>query len=311
MKVSLVFPLMMIFFHSQLLSQIENRMDSAYKNVLSEKFISKSFPNEQIKHPLKSAIFNDKETRTIINKTILDNGFLLIEELYQNWDGYNWVNSEKTTYTYDVNNNKIELLWQTWDGSNWINSGKSTYTYDGNINLLEELWQSWDGLNWVISWKKTYTYDGNNNLIEQLGQTWDGSNWMNNWKATYTCDVNNNLIEQLYQLWDGSNWVNSEKITYTYLLTGIEQLTAYSLSNNYPNPFNTSTTIKYSVPKIEFVTLKVYDVLGNEITTIVNKEYSAGNYEVEFDATSLSSGIYFYRIQAGAFVETKKMVLIK
>ena len=83
------------------------------------------------------------------------------------------------------------------------------------------------------------------------------------------------------------------------------------MSNNYPNPFNPSTTISYSVPEMEFVTLKVYDVLGNEITTLVNEENSAGNYEVEFDATGLTSGIYFYRITSGNFVEVKKMTLLK
>ncbi len=115
--------------------------------------------------------------------------------------------------------------------------------------------------------------------------------------------------------WDGSNWVNVQKWTYTYILTGIEQLTdgikTYSLSNNYPNPFNPSTTISYSVPEIEFVTLKVYDVLGSEVATLVNEEKPVGSYEVEFEAADLPSGIYFYRLQAGSFVESKKMVLMK
>jgi hypothetical protein len=87
--------------------------------------------------------------------------------------------------------------------------------------------------------------------------------------------------------------------------------TEFILEQNYPNPFNPSTTISFSVPEIEFVTLKVYDVLGNEIATLINEEKSAGSYEILFDATDLSSGIYFYRLQAGSFVETKKMVLMK
>ena len=86
---------------------------------------------------------------------------------------------------------------------------------------------------------------------------------------------------------------------------------AYSLLNNYPNPFNPATIIKYQIPKLSFVTLKVYDVLGSEIATLVNEEKPAGSYEVEFNAASLPSGIYFYRLQAGSFVETKKMVLMK
>jgi hypothetical protein len=83
------------------------------------------------------------------------------------------------------------------------------------------------------------------------------------------------------------------------------------LYNNYPNPFNPSTRIQYAVSSRQFVSLKVYDVLGNEVATLVNEEKPIGSYEVEFDAIELPSGIYFYRLQAGDFVETKKMVLMK
>jgi len=86
---------------------------------------------------------------------------------------------------------------------------------------------------------------------------------------------------------------------------------AYLLSQNYPNPFNPVTKIKYQLPELSFVTLKVYDVLGSEIMTLVNEEIPVGSYTVEFDAVNLSSGIYFYRIQAGGFLQTKKMVLMK
>jgi hypothetical protein len=85
----------------------------------------------------------------------------------------------------------------------------------------------------------------------------------------------------------------------------------YALLQNYPNPFNPNTTIKYQVPELNFISLKVYDVLGSEIVTLVNEEKSIGNYEVEFDALKFPSGVYFYKIQAGSFIETKKMVLMK
>jgi photosystem II stability/assembly factor-like uncharacterized protein len=93
----------------------------------------------------------------------------------------------------------------------------------------------------------------------------------------------------------------------------------FILSQNYPNPFNPTTTIRYTIQTSEFVTLKVYDVLGNEVATLVNEEKPAGSYEVNFDASQLSSGIYFYKLQAGnpstgsgqGFVETKKMLLLK
>ncbi|MFZ5948283.1 MAG: T9SS type A sorting domain-containing protein [Stygiobacter sp.] len=104
----------------------------------------------------------------------------------------------------------------------------------------------------------------------------------------------------------------------------------FELSQNYPNPFNPKTTIRYVIPSAakeskeiassqqigtrndaSNVTLKVYDVLGKEVATLVNKRQSAGNYEVKFDASNLSSGIYFYKLQAGNFIQTKKMILTK
>jgi aminopeptidase N len=88
-------------------------------------------------------------------------------------------------------------------------------------------------------------------------------------------------------------------------------ITDFYLEQNYPNPFNPSTTIKYQISEISFVTLKVYDVLGNEIGTIVNEEKPIGRYKIEFNATTLPSGIYFYRLQAGNFIETKKMILLR
>jgi hypothetical protein len=87
--------------------------------------------------------------------------------------------------------------------------------------------------------------------------------------------------------------------------------TVFNLYQNYPNPFNPSTKIKYSIPQQFNVVIKVFDILGNEIETLVNEEKQAGAYEITWYAEGLPSGVYFYRLQAGDFVETKKMVLMK
>ena len=89
------------------------------------------------------------------------------------------------------------------------------------------------------------------------------------------------------------------------------QALTYSLSQNYPNPFNPSAKIVFTIPQREIVTLKVYDILGSEIATLVNKELDAGKYDVEFSGKDLSSGIYIYQIIAGAFRESKKMILLR
>ncbi len=100
---------------------------------------------------------------------------------------------------------------------------------------------------------------------------------------------------------------------------------SFELKQNYPNPFNPSTKIEYTIPSLTpplslrervsegqvRVTLKVYDLIGNEVATLVNEEKPTGNYEVEFDASHLSSGIYFYQLKAGNYVATKKMILLR
>jgi len=85
----------------------------------------------------------------------------------------------------------------------------------------------------------------------------------------------------------------------------------FNLEQNYPNPFNPATTIKFSVKQREQVVLKVYDIIGNEVGTLINQPMEAGTYSVKFNASSLASGVYIYRISAGNFVSTKKMMLLK
>jgi hypothetical protein len=107
-----------------------------------------------------------------------------------------------------------------------------------------------------------------------------------------------------------------DSISVLISLTGVgdnttEPMLTYKLYNNYPNPFNPSTKIKYSVAENTFVSLKIYDIAGSEVATIVNREQTAGEYEVDFNAVNLTSGVYIYKLNAGSFVETKKMILMK
>ena len=97
----------------------------------------------------------------------------------------------------------------------------------------------------------------------------------------------------------------------TSVKTESELPSDFSLEQNYPNPFNPSTTINFTIPKSSFVTLKLYDVLGNEVMTLVNSQKSAGNYDVTVNASNLPSGIYFYQLQTNSFTQTKKMVLVR
>jgi hypothetical protein len=85
----------------------------------------------------------------------------------------------------------------------------------------------------------------------------------------------------------------------------------YKLEQNYPNPFNPATTINYSLPKQSYVEMRVLDLLGREVTTLVKKEQSAGEYKVQFDGSSLPSGIYIYSIHAGEYRDSRKLMILK
>jgi hypothetical protein len=87
--------------------------------------------------------------------------------------------------------------------------------------------------------------------------------------------------------------------------------TEYVLHQNYPNPFNPSTKIEFKIPDAGLVNLKVYDLLGREVITLVDEDLQAGNYNINYDASGLASGIYFYTLQAGEFISTKKMIYLK
>jgi hypothetical protein len=104
--------------------------------------------------------------------------------------------------------------------------------------------------------------------------------------------IDNNITEVKYN--EGSTVPNS-----------------YSLSQNYPNPFNPTTRIKYSIPQKSFVSISAFDILGKKVASLVNSEKEPGNYEIEFDGSRLTSGMYFYKLQANDFSQTKKFMLVK
>jgi hypothetical protein len=112
-------------------------------------------------------------------------------------------------------------------------------------------------------------------------------------------------------------WVDDINLTnYCINPSGIRNLNndipkTFALEQNYPNPFNPSTHIKFQLPRAEFVTITIFDMLGKKVETLVSERKNAGYYDVSFDGTSLASGMYFYKIEAGNFTDTKKMILIK
>lgn len=187
--------------------------------------------------------------------------------------------------------------------------------YNGSYKIMTTGWQT-------IYLTQPYAWNGNNNIVIEI--CYDNNRYT--WFSTVRSTVKTNKTYGRYTDLPGGN--GCVDITTGTLqtrrpniciaispLTGINNNTSapvnYSLSQNYPNPFNPETRINYSVPKSGPVKLLVYDALGRQISELVNGYKNAGNYIVEFDASALSSGMYYYKMTSGEFSDIKKMILVK
>jgi hypothetical protein len=181
----------------------------------------------------------------------------------------------------------IELVSVTMVGGNWPNPGQNA------------LVQISDGLDTV-----DMNIDRHTDISFNPEPIWPTDVWGVGCQNTTSTppDDGYQLTPRFYSDFLSTSYINESQS---------EMPTNYNLSQNYPNPFNPSTQIRYSVPQTSEVVIRVFDILGNEIETLVNEEKQTGTYEITWYAESLPSGVYFYRIQAGDFIQTKKTVLMK
>jgi len=158
----------------------------------------------------------------------------------------------------------------------------------------------------IIDWEK---HERNPVLSPTPGQ-WDGER-IEGGSVILVGDT----LYMWYSATDGSMWQIGLAMSAPFVPVSVEQETtlptAFALEQNFPNPFNPSTKIKYSIPEVSKVKLTLFNLLGEEVTILANEEKIAGNYAVEFNAANLPSGVYFYQLKAGDFVQTMKMVLLK
>ena len=187
-----------------------------------------------------------------------------------------------------------------YDGEDWVFYNQSNSDLPASliknlvVDSLDVLWMSGSGL---------IRYDGTNftHFTPQNSEL-------------YSTDIRAIQVDEHNNKWiihgHAISVFNEDGVT-SIIEEGQQLPDAFKLEQNYPNPFNPTTSLQYTVGSLQFVTLKVYDVLGKEIATLISEEKPAGEYGVEFNGTNLPSGIYFYRIQAGSYSETRKMVLLR
>ena len=176
-----------------------------------------------------------------------------------------------------------------------------------------------DSLLIIYKYSGVIIYDiGDLANIKYVGAWYGGGGWygssvsLKKAGSNYFITNSDPRYNSLDNLYSGLNNVTLDYLTDVKSNNSTKRIpVSYNLYQNYPNPFNPSTMIRYEIPKESFVSLKIYDVLGREVKTLVNEDKPAGSYEINFNAASLSSGIYFYRIKAGSFVQTKKLMLLK
>ena len=237
-----------------------------------------------------------------------------------------WVDQSRINSTYNSNGKYLSILNENYNGSVWRKESEYLFEYDSNDNIISYIEKNnWNGSDWDKRDKYNFWYNSTGLCNGGNHETWFAGHWVSAdapWMMFlpklfdyyyYDEDTDFTYLDEI------TSWFSYipgyEYSVYYNGITDVKEKVAtpskYTLEQNYPNPFNPSTKISYSLPKATHVSLKVYDVLGNEITTLVNKNQSAGNYKVNFDASNLTSGVYFYKISTNNFSQVRKMMLLK
>jgi len=280
-------------------------------------------------------IFNGQEFENDFKyESSYDSANNLISSLSQDWIDSIWVNRAKYIYKYSPENVNDTALFQVWTNDKWMNFQMNIFNYNEELYVVSNLSKRWEGNNWLDFGRGTYEYDINNNRVLEYWEIANNNNWENWFRIFYEYDDKNNLTHLFGEEWVGGQWVpedeplritNPDGIIIGFLAkeiflyysqpTSVENEknieNGFNLLQNYPNPFNPTTTITYTIGSSGLVTLKVYDILGNEVAVLVDEMKHVGSYEVKFDGKELSSGIYFYTLISGNFIATKKLILLK
>lgn len=236
----------------------------------------------------------------------------------QNFDSvYGWVNSVREELSYREDGLQTVLSLFVWQNETWSLSSRTTSVFDASGNLLEELVDVNAGGVWQTFQKIVRTYTAANQVDTYEEAFWNGSEWVPSTRSQNTFDEQYRVVLTMFESYDDAGWAWMWKDEYDYqdltsgLKLAVTPLHDFYLANNYPNPFNPSTEIRFHLAASSHVTLTVYNNLGKKVAVLANDFFASGLHTVSFVAMDLAAGNYFYRIEAGDFTDVKKMVLLK
>ena len=235
-------------------------------------------------------------------------------------------NNSQTYYKVNMAFSGKPFGWDTVKYLRFDDTLKAIVEYDNTIGMGESIFfkldavenECWDyfGINVCCTQIDTLSIFGQNQISKSFStQDYTPPFW--SYRLAKDFGPVNILDDQSwgFTIWTSYNLVYAKINGVEYGILAVDDkenmVSNYKLFQNYPNPFNPSTVISFQLPVTSNVTLKVYDILGREVVILVNEEKLAGSYEVQFEGTGLTSGIYFYQLKTGNYSETKKMILLK
>ncbi|KAB2907006.1 MAG: T9SS type A sorting domain-containing protein [Ignavibacteriales bacterium] len=240
-----------------------------------------------------------------------------------------WRNDYRISFTYNNDQNLATTLKEIWntgerkptEDAHWEYAEINTYSYTASGKREVELMEVWEDTVWVNFIKNSFEYDGNDNPTVHLTQFWQEGGWNNVYQTTNAFDNFGNTETSSFFTWINGNWISMEttlffvynngasvgEIYSSFAIAAYQPITDvndeevplaqnFELMQNFPNPFNPSTKIEFNLPAAGFVTLDVFSVQGEKVSTLVNGVLSAGKHGVAFDGAGLPSGVYFYRL---------------